>query len=441
MNFLNNILDRLPSSRHGRIIMRGSMIALIGVSLVQIIGFVQLWIKTRILSPNSVGLLALGFSVVPLFFVLNAGFQNAMLRYASFYRGQGSKEHVKGVVFATYKLAIPFLAASTLLLIVFSDTLAVRVFHRQELTILFRIFAVGAFFTGISGLNTSLLSSRYMIKYAYIFTITRHIILISLFLSFLFLGNFRIVWALASLVSAVLILAVSAVVLWRKIPFLFDKKIKPEIEKTNILKFSLFSSATRTLYKFRDEIRIFVMALFLNSSEIALFHVATHLSGICSLFLKALNRIFAPVAGNLYGKNKVKTIRRLHMKTMIALGALSAGVFCIYYFFGESILGLFGDYYKKALLPLLIMAFAGIIASLAGSVGMIINMMNRPHLNTINSFCTVFLMLFLANKLIPVYGIAGAAAASAASRIVINIVAFLEVMWLYRVEGAGKRSF
>jgi len=437
MVIFKKIMNTLFQGKYSKIFAKGTMISLVGLITIRCCMLLHFLVKTRVLTPTEVGLIGLTISILAMTFVINNGFFHAILRYASFYEGKGSKSEVKGVVFLVYRLAIPILFILLTAVNIFAKYIAEVIFRHPQLTTLIKIVSLDAFFMSITTLNIALLRSRYLNKYEYIFITSEYVITIAIILSLLFVKNLIVMFVTASAIAAFIIMMFSFDVLRKQMPFLFDPSVNISKPKERVLNFAIFSSVAEFIVRFRIEINVFYIALFLSYSDVALFNVALQLAFFSSIFLMASNSVFLPMVSNLHGSRDIARIRRIHKKISLVLVGLTTGIFLIYIIGGKFILGLFGEYYKNAYVTLQIITVAFVVHSATGSVDYIMNMLGRPYLNTINQVISLAIIIMLDYFLIPIYGLNGAAIAYTCGSIFISLFALSQVLWLYKIEERG----
>ena len=427
---------RLYIGANEKIIAKGMGISFLGVFLVYITSFFLLMAKTRLMSAEDVGLLVLATSIALTSFIMGQGFSMAVLRYVSLFRGKKSIKEIKGVVVTIFKYSIPFCAILLILVNLFSRDIALYIFHKEQLSVLIKIISFAAFFGAIIDINSALLRSKYLVQYRYIFEIIKQVftILVILVLFLLkqknFLMFFAVVWAIANF----FIMIYSFFIIKKEFPFVFDPKIDYKVEKIKLFLFTFVSAVSTSLNRFKGEINIFIISFFLLTSDVALYNVALRMGLVASIFLQGLNDIFPAMVGKLYGQRKIKEIKRLHKKTALIIFFASLGILIFYLIFGKFILWIFGPFYQKAFIPLLIIAFAGVMHSLVGSAGFILVILGKPHFNTMNIFISLILLIILSYYLTPLYGITGAAVSFAISQIIVQLLNLGEVLWVYKIE-------
>lgn len=183
---------------------------------------------------------------------------------------------------------------------------------------------------------------------------------------------------------------------------------------------------------------VVLVGLLLNPSSAGLYFNAFRTAGLLTLFMFALELVTAPIiARHFHGgeKGKVQTI-----VTLSAWGgfAFSVVVFLLYVFFGDFILSLFGEHYAEGQTVLLLLS-VGLLADAASGPTRILMMMTgheRTYAKIIGAISVVGVVIQLA--LIPVFGVVGAAAANAITRILAQAAI---AWWTWRNVGIGATIF
>jgi len=402
MGILNKYINKIKNDKNGQLLIQGTFVSVLGLIFLTLFQFLYLNLRTRTLDPGDVGLFALAYSIMILVFLISNGFSVSLLRFTSFFKGQKAEDKVKSTVVGIYKRAIPVFILILVCINIFADMIAINIYHQPGIAVLLRILSWGLFFRSITDLNIAVLKSRYMPKYEYLFRAYQFAIAFVLSLLLIIIDCRVEMFAFAFVTANLLVMIYSIIEIRKKVPILFNNKIKQVKITTPIFRFAFFSSLSNTLGKAGADISIFIIALFLSTADIALFDVVLKLSFLPMLFLNAMNTIFSAMVGTLHGKGDIAEIQRLHKGTALVLFLVSTAVFIAYYFGGNFILSLFGPFYVKALTPLLIITFSYVIFTGAGSIPTILNMLGRPYLNTINQALSLVLMVILCFLLIPI---------------------------------------
>lgn len=429
----------LPIGHHSRTILTGATVSIWGLLALRGTRMLLLLLKTRTMTPHDVGTLTLGISFAVFIFVLSSGFPVAILRFGSMlHSGEAAdadnrslEQRTKGIAMRVFLRHVPFSLAILIAGNVAARPLAVGVFASESLVGILRLTLIGVFFSNLTLLSTSLLQSRYKVRYLYA-ALVGEVLLNLLFVSAaLGFPNRLMVFAWGFLFGSVAIFCLSALALRREMPFLFDPAIRPVYGNERIFRFALLSSLASTVTKVRAFVVIYLVGFFLTPTSLALYNVAFRVGTLPNLLPLGINAILAPVAARLFGSGEITSLRRLHLRLAVGSLCLSIIAFAGYLLLGGAVLSMFGAHYVQALRPLLVIAASTIPANTFGSSAVIINMMGRPQVNTMNETLLLLLVGVLTAYLVPKYGVLGAGWAFAISQSLTSGLSFIIVLILY----------
>lgn len=174
-------------------------------------------------------------------------------------------------------------------------------------------------------------------------------------------------------------------------------------------------------------IDIVMIEAMLETKDVALYKVGTELAQIPSLFLRIVNTVFPPLISKLYHEGKVDEVRALYEKLTRWLFLVSSLVIIFILVFWEPILSLYGSAYIGAKNVLIYRGIGQLVNASVGSVWYIVLMTGHPKIRFVSILVSAVMNITLNYVLIPVLGIDGAALASMASTVFINILGFFVV--------------
>lgn len=156
-----------------------------------------------------------------------------------------------------------------------------------------------------------------------------------------------------------------------------------------------------------------IIGVFLVAEQVAYFSVAQRIALLTSFILMAVNLVVAPKFANFNAKNDMEGIRKtaLFSVRLLVLSAMPIILFML--LLPEFLMGLFGEQYKQGALILQILVLGQAINVITGSVGFLLQMTGNERdmrLVTIFSGCGVLVSVPLFTSL---YGVIGAATATA----------------------------
>ncbi len=161
-----------------------------------------------------------------------------------------------------------------------------------------------------------------------------------------------------------------------------------------------------------------LIGYYMNPTEVGIYAVAVLLAQTLTLIPSAVQRVTAPATATLYGKGDIEGVRKLFYSTLKKSFLISVGSATLIAVFGPYIIALlFTEEYLMSYVPLLILLLGYAIDASFGAVGATLSSIGKVHIPfRISAVCGV-LNVILNILLIPIFGISGAALATAATMI------------------------
>ncbi|WP_179333996.1 MATE family efflux transporter [Winogradskyella costae] len=170
-------------------------------------------------------------------------------------------------------------------------------------------------------------------------------------------------------------------------------------------------------YFLMQSVDILLLAKYSTFEEVAYYAVAVKLATIASLALLSVNIIIAPKIAEMYSNNDYNALKTLLKNSNRLILALSFPAIAFIAILSEWILGLFGNKYVLAQIPLLIILFGQLFNSLCGPVGIYMNMTGKQNKLQRMLIFGLLINVVLNIIFIPKYGMIGAASSTAFSMI------------------------
>jgi O-antigen/teichoic acid export membrane protein len=183
-----------------------------------------------------------------------------------------------------------------------------------------------------------------------------------------------------------------------------------------------------------------MLGYFLESADVGIYSVAVRIAGMAVFLLSATNTIFGPTISELTEKKQINNLKRLLKSITKIIFTFSLNFLLFVIVFNKEILTIFGEEYISGGIVLMILTFGQFINASAGSTGMVLVMSGNQKYEVYNSIGICILNIILNIFLIPIYGIEGAAIATATSIIFINIIKVIEVYEIFGIH-PYKKSF
>jgi O-antigen/teichoic acid export membrane protein len=433
-----------PLSDSLKKITHGAGIAVVGIFLGLLLGFIaRLIIAKYALEANygifSLALVVLNFSMI----LASLGLQQGATRYIAYFRSKEETAGVRGTISASLQLA----AAASIIIgiaIFFSaEAIALNIFHASDLALPLRIFAIGIpFFTLINILAAIFLGFDNVEPQTYFQSILLNILFL-LFLLAVILLDLPFIAVFYAYLSA-LILTFVALVLYtvRKLPqpiTFTDSKRANFSGRKELLFFSLPLLGTAIFTMILFSMDTLMLGYFKVPEVVGLYNAAYPLAQFISHPLAAMLLIYTPVATGLYSQNLMAELRRNYTILTKWVVSLTLPIFLVLCLFPEAVLNLlFGSAYIAAAPALRILSLGFIILNVFGPCGATLVALGHPRFIMWSALAAAIINVALNIVLIPPLSIVGAAIASAVSLILVDIILTIKVYSLCRAQPLSK---
>ncbi|WP_019570960.1 flippase [Thioalkalivibrio sp. ALE11] len=167
---------------------------------------------------------------------------------------------------------------------------------------------------------------------------------------------------------------------------------------------------------------VILLGILAASVEVGVYRTAAQGALMVALALKALNMVVAPYITRLYNQGEFGKLQKMARRTAQAALAFAVPSVLVFALVGEWLLvTVFGPDFGAAWLPLLILGLGQVFNAGFGSTGLLLNMTGHERDVTRVVAVAAGLNVVLNLALIPLFGVAGAAAATSVSLVVWNV--------------------
>jgi O-antigen/teichoic acid export membrane protein len=245
--------------------------------------------------------------------------------------------------------------------------------------------------------------------------------------------------AMALHVSAALIAFLAgAWMLWQNTP-VSVRQVIPASEGRVWLMSSMLFALIAGFQVINNELSTVMLGLFEPSEQAGIFRVAVQVSTLASFGLQAVNLVVAPRFADLYAQGKMASLQRLATGSARIVLGFNLILTALFVFAGKPFFSLlFGPDFAASYSPMLILLVGQMANSAAGSVGFLLNMTGHERDTAQGMASAAIINIALNLLLIPLWGIVGAAAATAVSMTVWNVL----LWWKVRIKlGINSLAF
>ena len=177
------------------------------------------------------------------------------------------------------------------------------------------------------------------------------------------------------------------------------------------------------LYLLNNRTDLIMLGTLRGAHDAGIYAVAARAGELVTFFLLAANMVLAPRVARLYQEGDIALLQRLLSAATRRVFLFSAPLAVLFIVAAHPLLNyLYGAAYSDGAIALQILAGAQLVNVLAGSTGTVLNMTGHERLSMWGVGLSVVLNVVLNATLIPFYGIAGAAIATATSLVAWNIL-------------------
>jgi O-antigen/teichoic acid export membrane protein len=392
----------------------------------------------RMFGPAQLGFYALGLTLVQLANILSMfGMDNSVVRYVARYRAEGDDARVRGTVLLVLGATFGIGVALSVAMFAGAGFLAEKVFDKPFLESIFRAFAPALpFFTLMS---TALYATQgfQTVKYtAYVQEVLRPLISLVLVGVFYLLG----VEILGAVVAYVLSMAAMAPLalyyLKRLLPELVERGAPTKFEARTVLVSSGPMMVARTTSYLSVYAMVWVLGVFVPAKEVGIYNAASRTAALSVLVLVAFSGIFSPMISNLYSRSSVDHLGSLYKDVSRWTFTGSLVISLPVAFFSRDVLAVFGKEFVPGWSAMVVIAAAQLFSSSVGIAGSVLAMTGHEKRLMWARVGAVVVTIGVGFALVPVYGVLGAAVATAAGLVSVNAVTLFSIkrllnLWPY----------
>lgn len=179
---------------------------------------------------------------------------------------------------------------------------------------------------------------------------------------------------------------------------------------------------------------VVLLGILSTSFDVGLYHVAARIAVLSSVLLVLFNMIIGPRAARMLADGETDMLQHQISGFIRWICVATLPWFILLVFFSQEILALFGEEYVAADLVLAILAVAQAINIATGPAGTLLNAGKREKDLLVSVWIGLLSSAVLLTTLIPVYGLLGAAVATASGVVLMNIYASIRVYQLFGIN-------
>ncbi len=249
-------------------------------------------------------------------------------------------------------------------------------------------------------------------------------------------------------VVAAMVVASGLTLLFAGYLFLTRTEIRPSLQgpterrslTASYYNYSLPLSAKEAGTLMQGRIDVLLVGVFLSSTAVGVYNVSVLVAGLLYVPLLAFNQLFPPVAARLYAENEIADLEAIYtaITRWIVSISLLLGLGVVVY--RLEILSLFGSEFTAGTTVLTLFVCSQLFNCATGPSDYLLMMTDHQYVVMANEWVFGLLNIVLTVLFIPLFGIVGAALASAGVLALRNLVKVLEV-WHFEGLTPYSRAF
>lgn len=408
-------------------IIRGAGIAFIGLFITKILNYIYRLIIAQYLGPEMYGILSIGLAIFGIASIISiAGLHLGLERFVSYYSGNKSK--LKSLLFSAWKIVIPLSLFISLILFFFAPVISNKIFENANLIPIIKILAVGLPIWAIAEVTLFWMRGLKLLEY---YVVVRQIIetavKVGLTLILFYLG-YQLLGAIFAFVIGFVITFIGTIIL---LVFVFRKVL---LEKgyenltPKLFNFSwplLFTGLLFSIFMWTDT---FMLGYFLTEDVVGIYNITVPTANLLLIPLTLFGSLFIPTLTDLYAKKENKEIKIIYRDVVRWILMISFPAFLFVLLLSEEIItALFGDVYVGASIPLIILSSGFLISLIFGPINNMFNVFEKTKLKLIIGIVCFLINILLNAILISLFGIIGAALATAFSIVLMSFLNWIAI--------------
>jgi O-antigen/teichoic acid export membrane protein len=240
-------------------------------------------------------------------------------------------------------------------------------------------------------------------------------------------------------ISAAIAFGLGAWILWRVRPEPLNHQPKADFESWAWLAAIFPLALVSSMQLINKKTDILMLGLFATADDVGVYQVVVQVATAVAFGLGVVNIVIAPYFARLYEQRDM--IRLQKLVTISARGTLiiALPVVLAFVLLGDHILRIvFGTEFTRGYVALAILTGGQLVNAAAGSVGFLLNMTGHERDTAVGLTVAAFSNVALNLALIPLFGMIGAAIATAMTLVIWNLILWYAV---WRRLGINSAAF
>ncbi len=383
----------------------------------------------RVLGAEALGIYALGMTVIGFVGLFNTfGLPQSAVRFAATYTANRDFDLLRGFLLRGVTVLLIANLVCAGLVVWWGPWIGSHFYHTSGLKPLMKWLAVIMLCGALNGfLGQALAGYKQVARRTLLTNFIGTPLTICFTVGLISFGMGLQGYVLAQALSGICLLFLLSAAVWGATPALARTAgAVPPLQK-EVLNFSAALFGVGMMEYALGQADAIMVGRFRNPRDVGIYAVATGLVGFVPILLQSTNQIFAPTIAGMHARGEHLLLGKIFQTiTKWILGFTLPLVFVIVSF-ARPMMRIFGAEFEPGALVLILGACGQLINCAVGPVGFLLLMSGNQKRLIRVEFAMAALILVLNRLLIPAWGLAGAAAASAITTVGTNLWCLYEV--------------
>ena len=411
-------------------ISRQSGTAFAGTIFTAVLGYAFKVYLARVLGAEVLGLYALGITIISFLGILNVlGIPQSAVRFVAVYSASKRFEDLRSMLWNGSWILLATNLIFTAFMLKEGPWIATHFYHSPQLARYLPLFAPLMVMSALNTFFSNVLAGyrevgRRTVITRFVASPTTMVIAAVL----ITLGGGLWGYLVAQIVSAAIVLVLLVSLVWRITPVAARSlDLKKLGIKGEVWKYSAAMFGVGLMQFFMVQTDRVVLGMYWGARVVGVYAVAATLIVYETIILQSVNQIFAPVIADIHSRGEYVLLGRLFQTLTKWMLGLTFPLAIVMIVFARPIMRIFGPDFESGWLILVIGTCGQLVNCGVGSVGYLLLMSGNERRLVRVQVVMAAVMVLLCFRLVPHWGVLGAAIAAAITNIGMNAWNLVEV--------------
>lgn len=361
------------------------------------------------------------------------GLDYTVMRFSGYFRGKNQPNHEHSAVQIAVFVTVMLSSVVAIVLYILAPLISTAIFNKPDMVKIVRWFAFMLPVSNLIPIFTSIFLARGQVKDKIMLENILFPVVKFILIALLFTIGFRMTGLMLAIAAATL----AAVVVGS---FRLQKQnrfamLRPPLPITGkLLRFGTPVLGEGLLSYISAWAELLMLGYFAHANDVGVLGVIIRVTMLVVFVQYTFNGIFSPIIAELHGRDNVPAISSLLKKQTLWSFSAALPLVMLFVGFSHDLMGIWGNAFVGGAIALAIIAFGRLADAAVGTVGMLLMMMGKPKVNTVNSLIILLIKIGAGWFLIPRYGLLGAAILMAGANVLIDVLRVIEVYYFFRIH-------